>query len=476
MRWPNWIGPNKKLILNISAYGLEEMRAIVQRIEQQLQPQELILQIGFQAYPTKLEDSALSKIAILKEAFPNYAISYTEHVDGKEQASTELPVIAAMLGAEYLEKHIMHSTLHTEYDHYSSVVLADYQQYMQRLERYIGLLDQPFINAAEQQYLDKTLQIPILKTDKRAGECLSITQDLEFKRSNKTGLNVLQVQELLANFHLLRHDKKAGDTLEAIDFKRANIAIIVACRMKSSRLPEKAILPIGDLPSVEVCLKNALSVENVNQVILATSDVEQDAVLEEYTYHDDVIFHKGHPEDVIERYLDVAEPRDVDVIVRITADCPYVSNEVIQHNLKAHFAAGADYTSAPTAAVGTNAEIINTTALRRVKEFFPSANYSEYMTFYFMNNPQHFRLNIVDLPDQWVRDYRLTLDYQEDLDLFNAIAEHFDEKNIPYTLTNIINYLDENPDKAAINGSIGLVYKTDQKLIDTLNEHTTIKD
>ena len=31
------------------------------------------------------------------------------------------------------------------------------------------------------------------------------------------------------------------------DFKKANIASIIACRLKSSRLPKKAVLKIGEL-------------------------------------------------------------------------------------------------------------------------------------------------------------------------------------------------------------------------------------
>ncbi|MGH1338217.1 MAG: cytidylyltransferase domain-containing protein [Aureispira sp.] len=463
----------KKLIINISSYPIDEIREILARIKEQLQPQELILQIGFQAYPTKIEDSALSKIAVLRKEFPNYDISYTEHIDGTLAESTEVPALAAMLGATYIEKHIMHSQMPTEYDHYSSVMIEQYQQYLKRLELYDNLLDQPFINTAEQEYLEKSIQVPILKIDKSAGDCLSMS-DLEFKRTNQTGLNVKQVQDLLKDFYVLRTDKKVGDVFQRQDFKKANIAVIVACRMKSSRLPKKAIKKIGDLASVEVCLKNALDIRNVNHVILATSTVEQDALLEDYTYHKDVIFHKGAPEDVIQRYLDIANPMKIDIIIRITADCPFLSDEITQINLKSHFQKGAAFTFSVNSSVGTDAQIVNTSALRKVKEHFPDAQYSEYMTYYFTNNPLHFRLNEVELPASLARDYRLTLDHQEDLDVFNNVDAYLKEQGLPYTIENVFQYLDAHPEVAAINESIPLVYKVDKELIERINQHTTI--
>ena len=50
------------------------------------------------------------------------------------------------------------------------------------------------------------------------------------------------------------------------------------------------------------------------------------------------------------------------------------------------------------------------------------------MTWYMRNNPEFFSLNILDLPEELVRDYRLTLDYQEDLDMFNVLFNKLEEE------------------------------------------------
>ena len=239
-------------------------------------------------------------------------------------------------------------------------------------------------------------------------------------------------------------------------------------------MKRKALLKIGSIPSVEMCIKNILKFKDVSSVVLATSTTEEDSELKDYTYNKNVLFHQGDPDDVIQRYLDIIEKKNFDVIIRVTGDCPYLSSDIAEVVLNSHFEKGAEYSNGIGAAVGTNLEVINSLSLKKVKKYFPKADYSEYMTWYFQNNPEEFKLNYVDLPEKWKRDYRLTLDYQADLDLFNKIEEYFTEEKIEYSIDKLYEYLDNHPDIAKINSSITQKYQTDAKLIETLNKYTKI--
>lgn len=57
----------------------------------------------------------------------------------------------------------------------------------------------------------------------------------------------------------------------------------------------------------------------------------------------------------------------------------------------------------------------------------------------------------MDLPESLVRDYRLTLDYQEDLDMFNCIQNYLDENKVKYSIENIFEFLDAHPEISSIN-------------------------
>ena len=465
---------NKTIILNISGIEQEAIDKVIAEFNALLHPKEIILQIGFQSYPTQMEDSGLTQIKAL-QGWDKNDLSFADHIAPESEDAYILPLTAALLGVKYIEKHIRLSGEKPKYDFHSSMDLKEYRKYLEVLSAYTLAMDQPFINTKEENYLSASIQIPVLAHDVSAGKTLSLNSDFEFKRSNQTGLRANEIENAINDFSVLSTSKKAFETLQEGDFKKANIASIIACRMKSSRLPKKAILPIGNLPSVELCIKNALSFKNVQQTILATSTVEEDAFLSKYTFNKGVLFHQGHPLDVMQRYIDAVEKYNIDVIVRITADMPYVSNEVAEIMLKSHFETGADYSRPVKAAIGTGLEIINTEALKRVKSYFPSADYSEYMTYYFTNNPKYFKINEVQLPNDLIRDYRLTLDYEEDLVLFNKIQQYLDDNKLENTLKNIYTYLDANPEIASINKGLEVKYLTDKTLIDTLNKYTTIK-
>ena len=463
-----------KLIINIAGRTYEEIDHYLCYSQEQLSFDEVLIEVGFQSYPTKLVDSGISKLKMIKSKYNN-KIVFADHVEGVHSDAMNLPLVAFMSGADIIEKHVMHSSLPTEYDYFSSIKINQFSRLLDNLHRYSELFNEPFINSNEKEYLEKTIQIPILNKDKSKNDVISF-KDLTYKRTNLKGMNHNEIIKMINNgFVKIKKEKAQHEPIKNRDLEKVKTACIIAARLKSSRLKLKAKLKIGELSSVELCIKNCLRFDNIDQTILATSTTDEDAELSQYTYDPNVIFHKGHPDDVIQRYLDIIRKEKIDVFIRVTGDMPYVSKEIADLLLKDHLKSGADYTVGQEAAAGTNLEIINSSALEKVKKHFPSANYSEYMTWYFQNNPEHFVINKVKLPEELVRDYRLTIDYQEDLNMFNKIEEHFEINNIDFSIYELFKFLDSNPKIAKINSHLTLKYKTDKELIDTLNRETKIK-
>ena len=369
---------------------------------------------------------------------------------------------------------MQHSSLETEYDHYSSIKVDDFRELIGLIDSYANLMDQPFINQNEINYYENTMQIPVLSEDVEEGTVISLN-NLDYKRTSSQGCNYVELKNLIGNGYIqMVNGKEKSSLIQKGDLKKVKIACIIAARMKSSRLKQKATLKIGDLSSLQLCIKNCLRFEHVDATILATSHLEEDAQLKDHLYDPSVIFHTGDPEDVIQRYLDIIHKEKIDVFIRVTGDMPYVSKEIAALLLEDHFLSGADYTVGETAAVGTNLEIINSSALEKVKSYFPKADYSEYMTWYFQNNPDYFKLNYVSLPSKWVRDYRLTLDYKEDLDMLNTIANYFNQHRIEFSLDTLFDFMDLNQEVSKMNEHLSLRYKTDKSLIEKLDKFTKI--
>lgn len=463
----------KKCILNISGYEFSELEHIISDIYQIVQC-EIIIQAGFQSHPTQFADSGLSKLIKLRNHFTTHKLSFADHLEHNSDDVLLLPFVAFLKGASIIEKHVKCEHLEAAFDGYSSITHLQFSELIDIINRYNNLLNDEYINQKERDYLKKSLLVPIIKNTKEKGQILG-KEDFYYRRTKKTGLDSFTLFDK-NNFYVLKESVEEGQALQQENIKKARIGAVVVCRMKSKRLPQKAIIDIGGISSVELCLKNALQFSNVDEVILATSTHPDDAVLENYTYNNQVKFFKGSEDDVIDRFITIAETHNLDIIIRFTGDSPYRSDEVLQLLLKSHFEKGADYTAAKNAAIGTNTEIINVHALKKVYKMFNGAPYSEYMSYYFKNNSDYFKINIVELPEPFNSSFRLTLDYPEDLELFKAIENKFQHANNPFDATRLFSFLESNPGIANLNAKCEVAYTPDSDLMKKIIEFTTYKN
>jgi N,N'-diacetyllegionaminate synthase len=65
-----------------------------------------VLMVGFQSFPSKIEDVKLNRIAFLKAKFPELMIGYADHSAPSDPFCISSNEFARLLGAEVFEKHI----------------------------------------------------------------------------------------------------------------------------------------------------------------------------------------------------------------------------------------------------------------------------------------------------------------------------------------------------------------------------------
>ena len=460
------------LIINIAGHSLSQIHKYVSKFRQ-FKPANLILQAGFQDYPTAVSDTGLQKVSALRAAFPELPVCFADHARGTSTAARSIPALAVTAGCSIIEKHFCISREEAVYDSHSALEPDEVRKMLDQIHTAAAASSGPFISASEAEYLKQTYQVPIAQQKLPAGSLVG-KDDLLFRRTDQEGMTWPTIKKAQKRFHVLEKDIEQGSAVRHDSFRNARIGVIVACRMKSSRLKKKATRPLHGVPSVERCLENCLMIEEADTVVLATSDLNEDAILADYTLGGRAKFVQGDPEDVISRYIKACDRFGIDTVVRVTADCPVISPEITSMLLDHHFKNGADYTTANDHAVGSVGEIYNTEALRRVIELKSEAKHSEYMTWYLVNNPHIFKIERVDLPTELVRDYRLTLDYPEDEKMFNQLFKELDQEGIEPRLRNVFKIMDENPSIPALNDSMTLKYKEDKELIKKLNQETKI--
>lgn len=90
------------LILGIGGRTLDEIDDAVKKYKDR----DITLMVGFQSYPSELEDIKLGRIKELVNMYPNCTIGYADHSSYDNEMATTSNEYAYILGARTFEKHI----------------------------------------------------------------------------------------------------------------------------------------------------------------------------------------------------------------------------------------------------------------------------------------------------------------------------------------------------------------------------------
>lgn len=229
---------------------------------------------------------------------------------------------------------------------------------------------------------------------------------------------------------------------------------LVAVRMKSSRLLRKALLDLNGRPLIIQLLSRLKRSNTLDDIVLCTSTNPDDSVLLDIAKENGHKAFAGSEDDVMDRFLKAGWAENADIIVRITGDNPLTDPQAIDLMVESHINNKADYTRMDGLPIGVTAEVINFDALKKAFKLAEDSGFSEYMTYYFVDYPNIFSLNIINAPEEINRPgYRLTVDYPEDYELIKTIFGHFGQMS-DVSLEKIVRYLDENPEIAGINSEV----------------------
>jgi N,N'-diacetyllegionaminate synthase len=208
---------DKKVIINCAGLSIDEIQKLALCLEQELRPRELIMQVGYQAYPTTMADSGLHKIQLLQKN-TNNQLSFADHEDSSDLNAMILPMMAVSMGCKYIEKHIMHSTLETSYDYHSSFKIDQIIELLRIYSCYADAMTASFIVSSEADYLQKSYQKPVAKTNLKKGQAVNLVRDLSYKRTDKKSISINDLEKLIRNDCLTSRDIVIGQVITREDF------------------------------------------------------------------------------------------------------------------------------------------------------------------------------------------------------------------------------------------------------------------
>ncbi len=231
--------------------------------------------------------------------------------------------------------------------------------------------------------------------------------------------------------------------------------VIIQARTQSVRLPNKVLALINGKSLIWHIIERLKSCEMVEQIILATSNREEDKKLIEIANDCNILSFVGDENNVLSRFYEAALKFNADPIIRITGDCPLVDPYLLDKMLEFYLENNYDYVSntiIPTYPDGLDIEIFSFKSLTKTFNEAKLKSEKEHVTPYIWKNPEIFQLYNYRNKEE-LSNYRWTVDEQLDLELIRQIYFNFKPKII-FSFQDVIEMAKLNPQIFKINERI----------------------
>jgi len=200
---------------------------------------------------------------------------------------------------------------------------------------------------------------------------------------------------------------------------------IIQARLHSTRLPGKVLMDLAGEPMLARVVNRTRRATTLDKVVVATPDGEILDLCRKLGWPHSC----GSEEDVLDRYYRTACEHEADVIVRITADCPLIDPEMIDHIVKgflerSHLDYASNRLPPRTFPVGQEIDVVTIDALECAWSEDTNPAWREHVTPYIYRHPELFKIAAVINPIDY-SSIRLTVDTTKDLDYVRRIFEYF---------------------------------------------------
>jgi spore coat polysaccharide biosynthesis protein SpsF (cytidylyltransferase family) len=159
---------------------------------------------------------------------------------------------------------------------------------------------------------------------------------------------------------------------------------IIQARMGSTRLPGKVLMDLAGEPMLVRVVNRVRRAERLDEVVVATTASPSDDPIFEGCRQRGWAVERGSEKDVLDRYYRAARAHHADVVVRITADCPFVDAGLIDQVVGAFLGGGYDYVSnvlePRTYPRGLDVEVFRFSALEKAWQEDRDPSWREHVT------------------------------------------------------------------------------------------------
>ena len=223
------------------------------------------------------------------------------------------------------------------------------------------------------------------------------------------------------------------------------VRAIIQARMGSSRLRGKTLSPIDGVPLLKRVYDCVMHLELTDDIIVATSDFPEDDEIEVYCINElKCKCIRGNSEDVLSRFVLGSKDLDGrDVVLRITADNMFYQKDICAELLAIHNKNENDYTGIDGLS-HVVCELIRVASFRKLDNERLNDYDREHVTPYIINNPEKFKLNLVERNDFELHqelDRQLTVDSLGDKERVEKLLKYFKNNDLEFSRENLYKWL-----------------------------------
>lgn len=233
------------------------------------------------------------------------------------------------------------------------------------------------------------------------------------------------------------------------------IGIVIQARMGSSRLPGKVLMPFYGKETILELIVQGFQKWSY-PIVIATTTAPKDVAIAQLADKLGVFCVRGSDMNAVDRFLGAVREHNLDFLVRVCADNPFLSQDLFAGMIKKGEALNFTfdylsyrYDTKPVILThfGFFVELVNCRALEKIAEETDDLFYLEHITNYLYYHPEKFRIQFMDLPKDFFidPDIRLTVDTPSDFELSAKLYKEIKTAYGDVEIGSINAYLKENP-------------------------------
>ena len=237
---------------------------------------------------------------------------------------------------------------------------------------------------------------------------------------------------------------------------KKKIVASIEVRMTSSRLPGKVLMPINNIPALELMIRRVSKSKQLHEIIVATTINKEDEAIVQWCEQNNIQYFRGSEENVYERVLNAHITHNTDIIVELTGDCPLLDPDLIDEAIECYLKGDYEYVSnciEESYPLGMAVEVFSLETLKTIADNRELNNIDkEHVSPFLYTSNQYTIFNIKAPENLFFPELSVTLDTKEDFEVIEKIDSCFNDKD--YSLEDIISVAKKHPQWVKINQSI----------------------